>query len=76
MIDNVPDVLSDYGGEEILRLELLEVVADQEGADEDQAAHQEGVGNVVAANRLPAYRTKTTFTEKGNGGFASRDEGV
>jgi hypothetical protein len=40
----------DDGGEEAARLEVLEVVGDEEGAQEQEAGHQEGVRNIVTTN--------------------------
>ncbi len=45
----VGDEAADLGGEERGRLELLEVVRDQEGADKQQHAHQEGVRHIFAS---------------------------
>ncbi len=48
----VGDEVSDGRRKEILGPELLEVVGQQEGAQEEKDAEEEGVGDVVAARGL------------------------
>ena len=48
----LPNITSDNGREEVLTLELFEMIGDEEGEEENQAAHQEGVGHIVTSYRL------------------------